>query len=75
MQFINSPADMAWLADVFKLPGEWGSAIIYGNEDAPSRVELFYSAEPDVYQAPDKVILPNWVFFTPSYPIAKNYRG
>ena len=58
MQFINSPEDMAWLADVFKIPGEWGSAIIYGNEDAPSRVELFYSAEPDFDQAPDKVFIP-----------------
>ena len=61
MQFINSPEDMAWLADVFKLPGEWGSAIIYGNEDAPSRVELFYSAEPGVDQAPDSTITSeNW---------------
>ena len=58
MQFINSPEDMAWLADVFKIPGEWGSAIIMGNEDAPSRVELFYRAEPDVDQAPDKVFIP-----------------
>ena len=49
---------MAWLADVFKIPGAWGSAIIYGNEDAPSRVELFYNAEPDLDQAPDKVFIP-----------------
>ena len=61
MQFINSSEDMAWLADVFKIPGEWGSASIYGNEDAPSRVELFYRAEPDVYQAPDSTLTPeNW---------------
>ena len=58
MQFINSTEDMAWLADVFKTPGAWGSAIIYGNEDAPSRVELFYNAEPDLDQAPDKVFIP-----------------
>lgn len=58
MQFINSPEDMAWLDAVFKIPGAWGSAILYGNEDAPSRVELFYSAEPDAYQAPDKVFVP-----------------
>ena len=61
MQFINSPADMAWLADVFKIPGEWGSAIITGNEDAPDSIDLFYSAEPEFTQAPDSTLTPeNW---------------
>ena len=61
MLFINSHEDMAWLDDVFKIPGAWGSAIIYGNEDAPSRVELFYSAEPELTQEPDRVLTPeNW---------------
>ena len=58
MQFINSPEDMAWLAGVFKIPGEWGSAIITGNEDAPDSIDLFYSAEPEFTQAPDKVFIP-----------------
>lgn len=61
MQFINSPEDMAWLADVFKIPGEWGSAIIMGNEDAPDSVALFYSAEPEFTQEPDSTLTPdNW---------------
>ena len=58
MQFINSPEDMAWLADVFKIPGEWGSAIITGNEDAPDSIDLFYSAEPEATQAPDSTLTP-----------------
>ena len=61
MQFINSTEDMAWLADVFKIPGEWGSAIITGNEDSPDSVDLFYSAEPEFTQAPDRTLTPeNW---------------
>ena len=61
MQFINSPEDMAWLADVFKTPGAWGSAIITGNEDAPDSIELFYSAEPEFTQEPDSTLTPeNW---------------
>ena len=61
MQFINSTEDMAWLADVFKIPGEWGSASITGNEDAPDSVDLFYSAEPESTQAPDSTLTPeNW---------------
>ena len=57
MHFTNAHDDMSRLVDAFKIPGEWGSAISYGNENGPSRVELFYSAEPDVYQAPDKGFL------------------
>ena len=61
MQFINSPEDMAWLADVFNLPNVFGSAVIYGNEDAPDRIDLFYNAVPEVYQAPDSTLTPeNW---------------
>ena len=60
MQFINSPEDMAWLADVFKIPGEWGSAVITGNEDAPDSIDLFYSAEPEFTQAPDSTLTPSF---------------
>ena len=61
MRFINSPEDMAWLADVFKIPGEWGSAIIMGNEDAPDSIDLFCSAEPEFTQEPDSTLTPdNW---------------
>ena len=61
MQFISSPEDMAWLAEVFKISGEWGSAIITGNEDAPDSIGLFYSAEPEFTQEPDSTLSPeNW---------------
>lgn len=59
MQFINSPEDMAWLRDVFKLPNVFGSAVIYGNEDSPDRIDLFYNSEPEFYQAPDQSFIPD----------------
>ena len=59
MRFINSTEDMAWLADVFKIPGKWGSAIIMGNEDAPDSIDLFYSAEPEFTQKPDSRLTPD----------------
>ena len=48
---INKPADMAWLRDTAlkdhrPLVERCGSAIIYGNEDSPTRIELHYLACP-----------------------------
>ncbi len=61
LQFIDSPEDMEWLRDVFKVPGEWGSATIQGNEDAPERIELFYSKSPAWNAVPDSTLTPdNW---------------
>lgn len=61
--FINSNEDMAWLADVFKIPGEWGSAVLIGNEDAPECIELFYAKEPKHEAVPDSVLFAgSWPF-------------
>lgn len=47
--FLNSAADMKWLREVH-LPqvgaGTYKSAILYGNEDWPSRIELFKAKSP-----------------------------
>lgn len=56
--FINTPEDMQWLREVHDVEEEYNSAIVYGNEDAPYRIELFYSAEPDYGQWPDRVKVP-----------------
>ena len=50
--FLDSAADMRWLVEVH-LPatvkvGTFKSAILYGNEDSPSRVELFKAKSPKV---------------------------
>ena len=56
--FLNTPEDMQWLREVHGVEGEYNAAIVYGNEDAPYRIELFYSAEPDYGQWPDRVKVP-----------------
>ena len=54
--FMNTPEDMGWVAGRFNLPGEWGSAVIHGNEDAPEKVELWYATEPAHNQEPDSIL-------------------
>lgn len=48
--FLNTQEDMAWLIEVhlanrpeFK---QFKSAILYGNEDSPEKVELFFDSDP-----------------------------
>lgn len=47
---LNSDEDMEWLRDVHlpDLPNEYQSAIIYGNEDAPDRIDVFMAREPTI---------------------------
>lgn len=59
-QFLNSPDDCQWLRDT-ALRGVDGvrpfnSFVLYGNEDAPDRVDLYTDADPlyrDTYQKVD----------------------
>jgi hypothetical protein len=48
---LNTRDDMQWLADSalsgHEIPLD-GSAILYGNEDSPDRVDVYASADPDV---------------------------
>lgn len=50
IQFLNSPDDCQWLRDT-ALRGVDGvrpfnSFVLYGNEDAPDRVDLYTDADP-----------------------------
>lgn len=56
--FINTPEDMQWLREVHDVEEEYHAAIVYGSEDAPYRIELFYSAEPRYGQWPDGIKAP-----------------
>ena len=50
---ISGKEDMGWLADVH-VPAarKFGSAMIYGNEDAPSKIELYRSERPEYTDLP-----------------------
>lgn len=48
--FINSPEDMDWLAAVHGICAR--SAMIYGNEDAPSKVEAYDKRNPKIGHKP-----------------------
>lgn len=52
--FLDTPDDIEWLRDVHipNLPANIRSAIVYGNEDAPDRVEVYERAEPVVSDVP-----------------------
>jgi hypothetical protein len=52
--FINDKEDMGWLKDVHvkNLPNTAKSAIIYGNEDCPDKVEIFDSEKPHYQDKP-----------------------
>ena len=52
--FINEPEDMQWLIKTnlggnFDKFSQFHAAILYGNEDSPCSVDLFYDEEPNVY--------------------------
>lgn len=59
--FIAGREDMQWLANVHlsSLGDNWlnGSAILYGNEDCPARIEVYHSAEPLTTDKPLEFIL------------------
>jgi len=48
MVFINTKADMKWLRDVHlpKLAKKYKSAVIRGNEDYPTSIEVYSRKEP-----------------------------
>lgn len=56
--FLETPGDMEWLAEVhWPLAWRYKKAILYGNEDCPTRIELFavdrFGCRPTVLE-PDK---------------------
>jgi hypothetical protein len=55
--FLETPEDMAWLADVHTpLARAYLCAILHGNEDAPNKVELFAANH---YKCKPTVLAPN----------------
>lgn len=55
--FINSDEDMKWLRDVHlpRLRDDARSAILYGNEDSPVRIDMYSSAEPTITESPTDI--------------------
>lgn len=53
--FLNTPEDCNWLRDTV-LGGRtdlmFGAFVLYGNEDSPSKVELFADCEPLITDEP-----------------------
>lgn len=60
ISFLNSSEDMKWLREVHlpKLPSKYESAVIHGNEDSPSKIEVFRALNPKVNHVP-VVFLPS----------------
>jgi hypothetical protein len=56
--FLSGDEDMTWLRDVHcpTLPAEYHSAILYGNEDSPERIEAYLSPDPLVTDVPFIII-------------------
>ena len=57
MIFLNSSDDIDWLFEVhLKSSGLtrslYKSCLLYGNEDSPSKVELYTTTEPTVFDKP-----------------------
>lgn len=50
-KLLNEPGDMKWLRDVHikSLSSRFRSAVLYGNEDCPAKVELYQSANPSIH--------------------------
>lgn len=64
MIFIETLEDLDWLQTVHNISvrsAGYTCAILYGNEDSPSKVELFaknhYKSKPTVYEADENGIL------------------
>lgn len=54
MVFLNSSEDMKWLRDVHipGLPPEYEAAVVHGNEDSPSKIEVYQNANPTIREKP-----------------------
>lgn len=62
MTYLDTPEDMKWLKEVHtKLAAAYDRAILYGNEDSPSRVELYardhFKCKPTVLEPDEKGVL------------------
>jgi hypothetical protein len=60
MIFLNTPADMQWLRETHfpHLPIWFHSAAMYGNEDAPTKIDAYFSTNPGRYDASKTTFYP-----------------
>ena len=59
---LETEEDIKWLIDVHHVPTNIRFAILYGNEDAPDRIECWSMEDPTVD------IKPNLVLYYDGYP-------
>lgn len=62
LKWLDTPTDIQWLLDVHLKPAPSfrpGSALLFGNEDAPTRIDVFLTNNPACWQAPDALYLAN----------------
>jgi hypothetical protein len=54
IQFMNEPDDVQRLKDVHlkTWAPEFSSAVVYGNEDSPEKIELYATANPSINDYP-----------------------
>jgi|HubBroStandDraft_4_1064222.scaffolds.fasta_scaffold1550800_2 hypothetical protein len=52
----DEPGDMQWLHDVHGCPDGMACAVLFGNEDAPTRIKAWRTYNPD-HRAP-----PDWTY-------------
>lgn len=54
MVLLNAPEDMKWLRDVHlpDLPTEYEAAVVHGNEDSPSQIEVYLNPNPTIHEKP-----------------------
>lgn len=60
MILLSRPEDMKWLRDVHlrSLPSEYEAAVVHGNEDFPTRIEVYRTANPTIHDVP-AIFFPN----------------
>ena len=56
MTIIQSKEDREWLKDVHGVKGRFAVAVLYGNEDRPTKIELYAK---DDYRTTPRVFVPD----------------
>lgn len=61
INFMNAPGDLDWLFEthlksIAAERGQYKSFILYGNEDCPSRIDLYARKMPNYDAAPEKTL-------------------
>lgn len=57
-QFLNEIADCVWLRDVHlggRTDYKFSSFVLYGNEDAPTKVDLYVNTDPLITDEPHTI--------------------